>query len=248
MVRIAPHGWRWKKDKRLAGIKDPKLRAALKELRYASLNGKAIPLSSLTRSQRTLLLREGYLVAVMKGWALVKEPGRLVDVRNLSPEDFWAFVCGYLTERFYGDYCLAAEASLLRHVAREIIPERLAVVTKARRAQSLRLPSGCALVLYGNGLAFPGRRVRQEDGLWVMALPLTLCRLGPLAFRAHPEEIAKALGRLDGVDPLLAVLSAAAARRLAGAFLCRGEVGAAERILQGADPLAKGDPEQNGIC
>jgi hypothetical protein len=244
MVRIAPHGWRWKKDKRLAGIKDPKLRAALKELRCASLNRKAVPLRSLTRSQQTRLLREGYLVAVMKGWALVKEPAQPVDARSLSPEDFWAFLCGYLSERFYGAYCLAAEASLLRHVAREIIPERLAVITKARRAQSLRLPNGCTLVLYGNGLTFPERRVRQEDGLWVMALPLTLCRLGPLTFRAHPEEIAKALGRLDGVDPLLAVLSeagsAAAARRLAGAFLCRGDVRAAERILQGADHRGQG--------
>ena len=115
----------------------------------------------------------------------------------------------------------------------------MAVIMKKRAAQTLILPNGSTVVLYGDGLSFPVRRLCLADGLWVMDLPLALCRLEPQSFRLYPDLIREAFQGLTDMDTenILNIqkeeTNRAAARRLAEACRALGKEQTAEKILAG---------------
>src|ERR1700722_13124014 len=87
------------------------LAAALERARSAS-HEDIVQSQDLRRNDRELLVSQGWLKEIIRGWYVLTTP----DVRDgdtvLWHASFWAFAGRYLQARFGRRYCLSAEASL----------------------------------------------------------------------------------------------------------------------------------------
>lgn len=213
-----------------------KLAEALKALKrlQAKHNG-AIESGDLKDAHRVILVDEGFLRQVMKGWYVCADPGDREGDSTAWYAGFWSFVSGYLRKRFSKRYCLNADASLLLHTQSTTIPRQVTVITGEGGTSVLNLPHNNSLLIYPDEKNIPRNR-EEVKGLQVLALPETLCRLSPQAFKNNPREAEIALNMIRDPGELLAVLLSgdgmvAAAGRLAGALRFAGRHEDADRIV-----------------
>jgi len=226
-----------------------KLAEALKALKRAQVkHGGVVESGAVTEAQRGLLLAEGFLRPVLKGWYIVSNPGERVGDSTAWFAGYWAFLAGYLGKRFGKRYCLNDEASLLLHTRSTLIPRQVTVIAGAGGTSVLALPHETSLLIYADVRNLPRKRV-AVDGLQILPLPETLCKLGPQSFRNHPREVEIALNLIRDPGELLAVLLAGegmptAAGRLAGALRFVGRDDDARRIME-TMKLAKFDVRES---
>jgi len=81
------------------------LALAVKKSREQVVRGRDLPPAT-----RTFLIRQGCLLAIMKGWYFLVPPDAPRGETSLWHANFWSFLSLYLEDR--GDYCLSAEISL----------------------------------------------------------------------------------------------------------------------------------------
>ena len=213
-----------------------KLADGLKSLkRLQEKHRGVIDSGDLKDAQRALLVEEGFLRRVMKGWYICANPRDREGDSTAWYASFWPFLAGYLGKRFGKRYCLNVEASLLLHTRSTVIPRQVTVIARDGGTSVIDLPHGTSLLIYPDAKAIPKDR-EEIDGLQAFSLPDTLCKLGPLAFRnlSREAEIALRLVRDPG-DLLMVLLTGngmpAAAGRLAGALRFTGRADEADRIL-----------------
>ena len=85
--------------------------------------------SELSRTDRELLLRGGWLQEIIKGWYLLVRPEILPGESSAWYATFWDFLHVYLTH-FYGEeYCLSAAHSLDLHLGITVIPRQVDVMS-----------------------------------------------------------------------------------------------------------------------
>jgi hypothetical protein len=79
----------------------------------------------LSRVHRERLVKNGFLLKVMKGWLISSSPG----ARDSTPwyASFWEFCARYCGERFGEQWHLSAEQSLWLHGEKTVIPEHVVV-------------------------------------------------------------------------------------------------------------------------
>jgi hypothetical protein len=213
-----------------------KLADALKSLkRLQEKHRGVIDSGDLKEAQRVLLVEEGFLRPVMKGWYVCANPLDRDGDSTAWYASFWSFLAGYLGKRFGKRYCLNVEASLLLHTRSTVIPQQVTVIAREGGTSVLDLPHGTSLLIYPDEKAIPKKR-EDIDGLQAFSLPETLCKLGPQAFRNLSREAEIALGLVRDPGELLTVLLTgdgmpAAAGRLAGALRFMGRRDEAVRIL-----------------
>ena len=213
-----------------------KLAEALKSLkRLQNKHRGVIDSGDLKEAQRVLLVTEGFLRPVMKGWYVCANPLDQAGDSTAWYASFWPFLAGYLGKRFGKRYCLNVEASLLLHTRSTVIPRQVTAIAREGGTSVLDLPHGTSLLIYPDEKAIPKKR-EDIDGLQVFSLSETLCKLAPQIFRTLSREAEIALGLVRDPGDLLAVLLAgagmpAAAGRLAGALRFTGRVDEADRIL-----------------
>jgi len=212
-----------------------KLASSLEVLQKAQRDG-VVRSSELSRTHRERLVRNGFLNEVVKGWLIVTNPSLEGGTSTAWYASFWPFVRGYLNERFGDEYSLSAEASIKLYTACTTIPEQLIVITKGKGSQTLSLPFGTSLLIYQDEKNFPEDRV-NIDGLWIMELPVALCRVQPVFFRNNPNDSEIALRMAKDPSQLLRILleegKSAIAGRLVGAYEFIGEERFSNRILKG---------------
>lgn len=206
---------------------------ALKRLQ-AKHNG-VMESGDLKDTHRVILVGEGFLRQVMKGWYVCANPSDREGDSTAWYAGFWSFVSGYLRKRFGKRYCLNVDASLLLHTQSTIIPKQVTVITKESGTSVLNLPHDNSLLIYPDEKNMPRNRV-EVQGLQILSLPETLCRLSPQAFKNNPREAEIALNMIRDPGELLAVLLSgdgmvAAAGRLAGALRFVGRPDDADRIV-----------------
>jgi fido (protein-threonine AMPylation protein) len=213
-----------------------KLAEALRALKrlQAKHNG-VIESGDLKDAHRVILVDEGFLRQVMKGWYVCSNPRDREGDSTAWYASFWSFVSGYLRKRFGKRYCLNVDASLLLHTQSTIIPKQVTAITKESGTSVLNLPHDNSLLIYPDERNIPRNRV-EVKGLQVLPLPETLCRLSPQAFKNNSREAEIALNMIRDPGELLAVLlmgdgMVAAAGRLAGALRFVGRPEDADRIV-----------------
>jgi len=190
--------------------------------------------AQISRVHRERLVQNGYLMEVVKGWYVITRPS--VNDGSSTPwfASYWTFVATYLDERFGDDYCLSSESSLLLHTGSTIVPGQLVVIVKAKGTQKLNLPFDTSLLIYTDRKNFPADRTRI-NGLWVMDLPMALCKASPSFFKQNSTTAELALRMVGDVSGLLRILldngNLAAASRLAGAYQVLGFAPFADRIV-----------------
>jgi fido (protein-threonine AMPylation protein) len=213
-----------------------KLADALRELKR--LQGKysgVVESGDLKEGQRAILVEEGFLRPVMKGWYLCANPRDHEGDSTAWYANFWSFLSGYLAKRFKKRYCLNADASLILHTRSTCIPRQVTVISRESGTSLLNLPFGNSLLIYPDKKNVSYHQA-EINGLQVYSLPETLCKLSPQSFINNPRDAEIAINMIGDPGELLEILlrkegAVAAAGRLAGALRFVGRTEDAERIL-----------------
>jgi len=213
-----------------------KLAEALKVLkRLQDKHNGVVESKDLKAVQRSILVEEGFLRPVMKGWYICSNPNDSQGDSTAWYASFWSFVSGYLNKRFGKRYCLNVDASALLHTLSTVVPRQIIVIAKEGGTSVLKLPFDSSMLIYADEKNVPKNRV-EAKGLQLIPLPEVLCGLGPQYFKNNPREAEIAINLIRDPGELLAVLlagngSPTAAARLAGALRFMGRGADADRII-----------------
>ena len=197
--------------------------------------------SQLSRADRELLVRRGFLFEIIKGWYALMTPQAQPGDTTFWHLHYWSFVAAYLKARYGARYCVSAEHSLDLWTESTNIPKQLVVTTARRGTYSLILPNGSSILIY------PGRRslplgLELKRGVQVMPLAVALVRATPSYFTksAANAELALRMVRTEDLSRALLTseINLAAAGRLLGALEHLGFQKSADRIE--ADLVAAG--------
>ena len=194
----------------------------------------AIRAAHLTRVHRERLLRNGFILEVMKGWYIPVRPDGPAGESTDWYACFWPFCAAYLTERFGDDWCLGAEHSIALHTGNWNVPRQLLVRATRGGNKPTRLLHDTSI--FDVRLEVPAPKDTQViDGMRVMRLPAALVACAPGHFAAHPVETRAALAMIaDASDVLSRLLEgghSSIAGRLAGALRNIGRDPVADAII-----------------
>lgn len=215
--------------------------------------------ASLSRADREILMKSGYLRGICKGWYLLSKPTEKLGESTAWYASFWDFLSVYLDDRFGTDYCLSAPSSIDAHTGANIIPTQVIVLTAHGGKMILELPHKTSVLVYQDAGNIPDI-VEVVNGARVMPLALALCRVSPSFFESQPLNAEIAVRAVKSVDDLarvfLEMYSPTLADRLAGAYLFLGDNERANQIISAAEaagmrcrpknPFAKPTPILNG--
>ena len=103
-----------------------KLASSLAALRSLQETGVvAMRAADLARTHRERLVRNGFLLPVMKGWYIAGSPDRGAGDSTAWYTSFWGFCADYLRYRLDTDWCLSPEQSLSLHAGNWSVPRQL---------------------------------------------------------------------------------------------------------------------------
>lgn len=197
---------------------------------------------NLGRRDLERLEKEGWLIRILRGWYLLKQPFVKEGESTAWYSSFWDFISIYLQSRFKENYCLSANASIDIHLGRTTIPKQLLVMAKKGGSSVIELPFNTSIVIYQEAKTFP--KVTEEiKHIQVMSLAESLYRISPAFFQQNPEDAEIALKLVDLTSlarELLSGANLASAKRIIGAYQFLGEKNRAKRLTN--DLSAAGYP------
>lgn len=181
----------------------------------------AIHTGHLSRAQRELLLKAGFLQEVIKGWYIPKRPAEAAGESTAWYASFWDFCATYLRERFGSEWCLSPEQSLSLHAGNYAVPPQLVVRTPRGGNKAMALPHGTSLL--DLRAAMPAEKdVETKDGLRLFSLPAALVASSRTYFEHNFTDARAAIATIrdasDVLDRLLTGGHSKIAGRLAGAL------------------------------
>jgi len=210
------------------------LAEALKAAKEASEDG-VIEHSTLDSKHAGILKRAGCLTPVIRGWYLLSKPEPSGGT-TIWYVGFWPFIRVYLLKRFGKQgYCLSADTSLDLHTGEEHIARQITAITRKTSNQTIKLPQDTSLLLYSDSKNFP-ESPEKLNGIYVMPLPLALCRLSPGYYKSKPLNVEIALKMLPSIAEISRILLQGGlvtdAGRLAGAFRAIEDPAKADQIVR----------------
>lgn len=212
-----------------------KLAQSLEKLRHLQESGKvAIRSRDLSRTHRDRLMKNGYLIEVMKGWYISARPDQIAGESTAWYASFWSFCGDYLTERFGDDWCLSPEQSLNLHVGNRTIPRQLIIRSSAGSNNITHLPQSTSILDINSAIPAETEIERREQ-LNLIRLPAALISSSPHYFRTNPTDARTALSMIFDASEILPLLleggHTTIAGRLAGGFRSIGRDRIADAIL-----------------
>ena len=211
-----------------------KLAKALESLEALQLQGRvAIRSSDLTKRQRELLLRNGFLQRVIRGWFIISRPDD--NPGNTTPwySAFWEFVADYANHRFGTEWCLSPEQSLLLHVGNRTVPKQLILRTPKGGNKPIALMHDTSIFAFRGSIPTADAIIR-EDRLNIYDLPNALIDATAIFYSRNPTDARAALAAISGASALLPRLldrgHSTIAGRLCGAFRNIGRDEVADEI------------------
>ena len=195
----------------------------------------AIRTGDLTRVNRERLVKNGFLLEVMKGWYISSRPDEATGESTAWYASFWGFCAHYLQQRFGQDWCLSSEQSLLLHVGNRTVPPQFLVRTPKGGNKPITLPHGTSML--DVRAALPDKKdIVELDGLRLYSLPAALVACSAGFFAYNPTDARAALSMVRDASDVLARLleggHSTVAGRLAGAFRNIGRARIADDILK----------------
>lgn len=173
--------------------------------------------------QQALLVKNGYLKRIIKGWYLLDADVASQDAGEsaLWYESIWSFIGQYLTSRFNDNYWLSSEASLDLHTDNNSMPSQIVVFVLGNDATwgAIKLHGDMSLCVT-NSKTKPAVLVKFH-GLNVYSLESALAESTPSAFRNNPLSMQIALKNADYealTGALLRLKNVASANRIIGAY------------------------------
>ena len=211
-----------------------KLARSLEALKTLQDQGKsAIRAKDLSRTHREILLKNGFLQMVMKGWYIPSRPDDRPGDTTPWFSSFWDFCADYANERFGEQWCLSAEQSLLIHVGNRTVPQQLTIRTPKGGNKPTELLHRTSIFDFRGKLPDPSE-IERRDNLNIFDLPSALIEAVATFYRRNATDARAALAAIPNASPLLAKLldggRSTIAGRLAGAFRNIGRTEIADEI------------------
>ena len=206
--------------------------AVLKKLQDEGI--AAIRSRHLSRTHRERLLRNGFLMEVIKGWYISSRPDETAGDSTSWYASFWSFCASYLESRFDDGWSLSPEQSLSIHAGNWTVPRQLLVRAVRPGNNITKLPGDTSLFDVGANLPAGKDRVILH-GLRLFSLPAALIACPPAIYRQNPTDIRTALAMIGDSSGLLERLleggHSTIAGGLAGAFRNIGRQDIADDIV-----------------
>jgi hypothetical protein len=181
----------------------------------------AVRSGDLTRIHRERLVKNGFLLEVMKGWYIPTRPDEVTGESTTWYASFWRFIAAYLKERFGTNWSISPEQSLLLHTGNMTVPRQLLVRSPKARNKITTLPHDTSLFDTRASLPKAGQ-IAEKDGLRLFSIHAGLVSCGPGFFRQNVTDARAALAMVRNASDVLALLleggRTTVAGRLAGAF------------------------------
>jgi hypothetical protein len=165
-----------------------KLAESLEALRAQQDRGVvAVRSGDLTRTHRERLVKNGFLLEVMKGWYIPSRPDEATGDSTVWYASFWAFCAAYLRERFGTNWSLSPEQSLLLHAGNMTVPRQLLVRSPRARNKITTLPHDTSL--FDTRAALPeAEQIAEKDDLRLFSVPAGLVSCGSGFFRQNATD------------------------------------------------------------
>jgi hypothetical protein len=213
-----------------------KLAESLEALRALQDRGVvAVRSGDLTRTHRERLIKNGFLLEVMKGWYIPARPDEATGESSAWYASYWGFCAAYLKERFGSNWSLSPEQSLLLHAGNMTVPRQLLVRSPKARNNVTMLPHDTSL--FDTRAALPeAGQIAEKDGLRLFSVPAGLVNCGSRFFRQNATDARAVLAMVRSASDVLALLleggHSTVAGRLAGAFRNIGRDRIADDIVK----------------
>lgn len=214
-----------------------KLAASLARLEELRREGRRVFRSrELSRTHRERLVRNGFLLPVLKGWLAAAAPGAAPDDATPWRAACWEFCAAYCSARFGQDWHLSPEQSLLLHAEDTVVPQRIVIHAPKGANNATALPFGASLYDLRRPSMPPPADRTARDGLNLLTPAAALVRAPEAFFTRHPAHARTVLSGIRDVADVLGRLldggRSVVAGRLAGAFRQAGRPAAADEILK----------------
>ncbi len=213
-----------------------KLAESLEVLRELQKRGVvAVRSVDLARTHRERLVKNGFLLEVMKGWYIPARPDEAGGQSTTWYASFWEFCAAYLHMRFGTNWSLSPEQSLLLHAGNTTVPRQLLVRSPKARNRITALPHNTSL--FDTRAALPGAgQTAEHSGLRLFSVPAGLVNCGPMFFQQNATDARTVLAMVGDASDVLELLleggRSTVAGRLAGAFRNIGRDRIADDIVK----------------
>lgn len=214
-----------------------KLAQSLDVLKKLQDNGiVAIRTSSMTRTHRERLIRNGFIQEVMKGWYIPTRPDEPAGESTAWYTSFWHFSADYLNSRFGYEWCLSPEQSINLHTGNWTVPRQLLVRSPKGGNKPTSLLHDTSIFDLRLDIPYKPGNIETTENLRIMSIPSALIACSPNQYLNSPIETRSALSSISDTSDILRILlegnHSTVAGRLAGAFRNIGRTKIADTIIE----------------
>ncbi len=212
------------------------LASALLALKSLQDGGHTVLRSTdLSRGDREVLVKAGFLKPVIKAWYMPARPGESEGETTAWYASANDFIERYCEDRFGSEWCVGADHSIRIHAGNTNLPLQVVVSSPAGGNSVTTLPAGHTLLDY-RAKDFPAAsNLTTAGGLRTMTLEHALVRVSESFYRTYARDAQIALmGLKDGSElsrQLLAGGHSVVAGRLAGALRACGQDAIADDLV-----------------
>ncbi|EDM35969.1 hypothetical protein PBAL39_23217 [Pedobacter sp. BAL39] len=187
------------------------------------------------RKYRELLVKNGFIREVIKGWYVASNPEEKVGETTAWYSSYWDFIVLFL-ERKYGDnWCLAADQSLLLHAGNRSVPQQLLIRSSDGNNKQTPLPHNTSLFNMRTELPPADPLIITDNGIRMYNLQASLIYASPSIYIRNAIDARTALSLIRDASEVLPILlengHTTLAGRLAGAFRNIGRDRIADQIV-----------------
>lgn len=206
---------------------------ALKQLQGRS--SVVVRSDELSRTHRTRLIENGFLLEVVRGWYIATSPDDRPGDTTPWYASYWDFISRYLTDRFGDQWCLSPEASFSLHAGNWAVPVQLLV--RAPRGSNKPVSLLHNTSIYDMRVGLPAAKdMQMENGIRFYTAPAALLEATPTLFTQQAINLQVILAGQRDVSTLLSKLleggHSVIAGRLAAAFRAIGRARIADDIVK----------------
>ena len=116
----------------------------LQEKGSAGIHSDEIP----SRSQREILLKNGFIKEVSKGWYISTDPSEAPGDTTSWYSCYWDFCTKFIRHKYEGNWCLSADQWLMLHAGNWTVPTQLHLRSPKANNSPIPLPHHTSLFNY----------------------------------------------------------------------------------------------------
>lgn len=173
------------------------------------------------RKYREILLKNGFIREVTKGWYIPTDPGEKAGETTSWYSSYWDFVVKFLNYKFGEEWCLSPDQSLLIHAGNSAVPQQLMLRSPHGNNNPTPLPHNTSLFNLKANIP-PADQTLIANGIRMYNLPAALVYSSPSIYTKNAIDARTVLALIRDASEVLPILlengHTTFAGRLAGAF------------------------------